>query len=116
MISWQRQPVYRAEIWSWQTVLTLKNAKYCAVDSDGYMRMEDGTPIQLFTKVTTDGYRKVTGKDGKDYWVMNEERPTALRAFIPLVICKSIQLSCRNPPSWDSDWRTVRRIRKRRMH
>ena len=53
---------------------TLKNAKYCAVDSDGYMRMEDGTPIQLFTKVTTDGYRKVTGKDGKDYWVMNEEK------------------------------------------
>jgi flagellar hook-associated protein 1 FlgK len=38
------------------------------------MRMEDGTPIQLFTKVTTDGYRKVTGKDGKDYWVMNEEK------------------------------------------
>ena len=35
--------------------------------------MDDGTPIRLFTKVTTDGYRKVTGKDGKDYWVMNEE-------------------------------------------
>ena len=51
----------------------LTNVKYCAVESDGYMRMDDGTPIQLFTKVTTDGYRKVTGKDGKDYWVMNEE-------------------------------------------
>ena len=52
----------------------LKNVRYCPVDSDGYMRMDDGTPIQLFTKVTTDGYRKVTGADGKDYWVMNEEK------------------------------------------
>ena len=52
----------------------LTDVKYCAVESDGYMRMDDGTPIRLFTKVTTDGYRKVTGKDGKDYWVMNEEK------------------------------------------
>ena len=56
-------------------VTTLKNVKYCAVESDGYMRMDDGSPIQLFTKVTTDGYRKVTGEDGKDYWVMNDEYP-----------------------------------------
>ena len=33
----------------------LENARYCTVDPDGYMRMEDGSPIQLFTKVTTDG-------------------------------------------------------------
>ena len=52
----------------------LTDVKYCTVESDGYMRMDDGTPIQLFTKVTTDGYRKVTGKDNKDYWVMNEEK------------------------------------------
>lgn len=56
-------------------VTTLKNVKYCAVEPGGYMRMDDGSPIQLFTKVTTDGYRKVTGGDGKDYWVMNEEYP-----------------------------------------
>ena len=56
-------------------VTTLKNVKYCAVEPGGYMRMDDGSPIQLFTKVTTDGYRKVTGEDGKDYWVMNEEDP-----------------------------------------
>ena len=51
------------------------SAKYCAVDSDGYMRMEDGSPIQLFTKVTTDGYRKVIGKDGvTEYWIMKDEK------------------------------------------
>lgn len=53
----------------------LKDARYCAVDPDGYMRMEDGSPIQLFTKITTDGYEKVTGADGTEYWVMKEEDP-----------------------------------------
>ncbi len=67
----------------------LKNASYCEVDKDGYMRGEDGSPIQLFTKAGTDGYRKVTAKvetldaDGngtgvfeeKEYWVYNEEDP-----------------------------------------
>ena len=48
--------------------------RYCTVDQDGYMRMEDGSPIQLFTKVTTDGYEKVTTDDGKEYWVMKEEK------------------------------------------
>ncbi|MFR2148101.1 MAG: hypothetical protein ACLS5C_06900 [Waltera sp.] len=38
--------------------------------------MEDGSPIQLFTKVTTDGYEKVTGEDGvTEYWVMKKEDP-----------------------------------------
>ena len=53
----------------------LKDARYCTVDPDGYMRMEDGSPIQLFTKITTDGYEKVTGADGTEYWVMKEEDP-----------------------------------------
>lgn len=53
----------------------LKDARYCTVDPDGYMRMEDGSPIQLFTKVTTDGYEKVTAADGTEYWVMKEEDP-----------------------------------------
>ena len=61
----------------------LENARYCEVDEGGYLRREDGSPIQLFTKITTDGYRKVTAKvdDGtgtggfveKEYWVYNEE-------------------------------------------
>lgn len=51
-----------------------KTYRYCTVDQDGYMRMEDGSPIQLFTKVTTDGYEKVTADDGKEYWVMKEEK------------------------------------------
>ena len=57
----------------------LENARYCTVDPDGYMRMEDGSPIQLFTKVTTDGYEKVSVKEAdgslKDYWVMKKEDP-----------------------------------------
>ena len=51
-----------------------KTYRYCTVDQGGYMRMEDGSPIQLFTKVTTDGYEKVTTDDGKEYWVMKEEK------------------------------------------
>ena len=48
-------------------------ASYCEVDEDGYMRQADGSPIQMFSKITTDAYRKVTGQDGKEYWVYNEE-------------------------------------------
>ncbi len=52
---------------------TIEDAHYCEVDTEGYMRKEDGSPIQLFAKITTDAYRKVTGADGKEYWVYNEE-------------------------------------------
>lgn len=55
----------------------LKNVSYCKSEPDGYLRREDGSPIQLFTKATTDGYRKVTALDENgvetDYWVYNEE-------------------------------------------
>ncbi len=51
----------------------LQNAQYCEDTEDGYMRKEDGSPIQMFAKVTTDGYQKVTGADGKEYWVYREE-------------------------------------------
>ncbi len=51
----------------------LQNASFCEVDEGGYMRKEDGSPIQMFAKITTDAYRKVTGQDGKEYWVYNEE-------------------------------------------
>ncbi|MDE6168997.1 MAG: flagellar hook-associated protein FlgK [Acetatifactor sp.] len=53
----------------------LNNVSYCEVDEGGYMRLGDGSPIQMFSKVTTDAYRKVTGQDGKEYWVYNEEDP-----------------------------------------
>lgn len=56
------------------TVLT--DVKYVKSDEDGYMRAEDGSPIQMFTKVTTAGYRKVqVEEDGQmvDYWVYNPE-------------------------------------------
>ena len=51
----------------------LTNVQYCESDAEGYMRKENGSPIQLFSKITTDSYSKVTGADGKDYWVYNEE-------------------------------------------
>ena len=53
----------------------LKDARYCTVDPNGYMRLDDGRPIQMFTKITTDGYDKVTTADGTEYWVMREENP-----------------------------------------
>lgn len=51
----------------------LSDVRYCESDSEAYMRKEDGSPIQMFSKITTDSYRKVTGADGKEYWVYNEE-------------------------------------------
>ncbi|MCM1568328.1 MAG: flagellar hook-associated protein FlgK [Roseburia sp.] len=53
----------------------LTNVRYVESDTEGYMRRGDGSPIQLFTKVTTDGYTKVIGDDDKEYWVYNEENP-----------------------------------------
>lgn len=52
---------------------TLTGVKYVEVDTDGYMRNADGTPIQLFDKITTDEYNIVEGADGKSYAVYNEE-------------------------------------------
>lgn len=54
---------------------TLTGVSYCEADKEGYMRREDGSPIQLFSKATTEGYSKVAGADGKEYWVYNEEDP-----------------------------------------
>ena len=55
----------------------LENVSYCKSEPDGYLRREDGSPIQLFTKATTDGYRKVTALDENgtetEYWVYNDE-------------------------------------------
>jgi len=58
----------------------LQDVKYCEIDPDGYnyMRNDDGTPIQMFSKITTKGYEKVSAWDAdaqeyKDYWVYKEE-------------------------------------------
>lgn len=57
------------------TTETLKGVSYCTADPNGYMRDGQGIPLQLFTKGTTAGYTKVTGTDGKEYFVYNEEEP-----------------------------------------
>lgn len=67
----------------------LRQVQACVDEPSGYMRHEDGSPIQLFAKITTPGYTKVTGKttitvvdeDGNesqktiegDFWVYQEE-------------------------------------------
>ena len=54
-----------------------ENVRYCEIDPNGYnyMRNEDGTPIQMFDKITTDEYTKVT-IDNKEYWIFAEEDMT----------------------------------------
>ena len=39
---------------------SLKKVNYCLADSNGYMRKDDGSPIQMFGKVSSEGYEKVT--------------------------------------------------------
>lgn len=43
--------------------------------SRGYMCDKDGSPLQLFQKVTTDGYEKVTDAGGNVIWKYAEEDP-----------------------------------------
>lgn len=71
----------------------LKDVKYVESDPEGYMRGEDGRPLQMFTKITTDGYEKVTGADGKEYWVYQEEdlsRPETMYTIKNLRINKEL--------------------------
>lgn len=43
--------------------------------SRGYMCDKDGSPLQLFQKVTTDGYEKITDAGGNVTWKYAEEDP-----------------------------------------
>lgn len=52
----------------------LSGVRYVESEPNGYMRSEDGRPLQMFDRITGDSYVKVTGADGKEYWVCNEER------------------------------------------
>lgn len=65
----------------------LEGVRFAGQSSSGYMRADDGSPLQLFSKIGTEGYRKVSGTvtytdpDGNpqtatgEFWVYNEENP-----------------------------------------
>lgn len=68
------------------TAITLtQGSRYCVDDVGGYMRKDDGSPIQMFTKISDEGYQKVKltadimdGTDvlvkaGTEIWVYNPE-------------------------------------------
>lgn len=70
------------------TVLVKKGEAYCDSKTEGYMRKDDGSPIQMFSKIGSEGYRKVTatvnvtddqgnvtGTEEVDFWIYNEEVP-----------------------------------------
>lgn len=58
----------------------LENVKYAADEKGGYMRDQNGVPLQMFTKNLTPGYEKVTATDENgvtgEYWVYQEEDPS----------------------------------------
>lgn len=57
----------------------LENARYAPVDDGGYMRDQNGMPLQVFAKNSSPGYEKVTATDANgntgEYWVYMEEDP-----------------------------------------
>lgn len=57
----------------------LENARYVPVDDGGYMRDQNGMPLQMFTKNASPGYEKVTATDANgnagEYWVYVQEDP-----------------------------------------
>lgn len=69
--------VQRGNLTSANGTVLYENVRYCEIDPNGYnyMRNEDGTPIQMFDKITTDEYTRVT-IDNKEYWVFVEEDMT----------------------------------------
>lgn len=68
------------------TSSTLQNVMFCKSEPGGYMHKDDGSPIQMFGKITTEGYRKVKlaadvtdaqgnviAAAGDECWVYNPE-------------------------------------------
>ncbi len=68
----------------------LEGVRYAEDNAGGYMRAEDGSPLQMFDKMTGDSYTKVTGTDGKTYWVYREENPEAAETLYSL---KNVQIN-----------------------
>ncbi len=69
-------------------ILNMTDVRLCKADSDGYMRKDDGSPIEMFTTRSGSGYQKmtanedITDKDGKilvakgqECWVYVPEDP-----------------------------------------
>ena len=61
--------------------------KYWLADSDGYMRNDDGSPIQMFAKNGADGYQKVTlkgpVKDAEGNTIVDENgNPVDVEAWV----------------------------------
>ncbi|MCR5719529.1 MAG: flagellar hook-associated protein FlgK, partial [Lachnospiraceae bacterium] len=51
----------------------LENVRFLEAEGSYYMRGETTAPLQVFSKINSDSYKKVTGSDGKEYWVYMEE-------------------------------------------
>jgi len=64
------------------------NVTYVKSEPGGYLRKEDGQPYQMFAKITTDAYDKVT-VNGEDYWILAPEIPTEADTLYTL---KNIQI------------------------
>lgn len=43
--------------------VVIKDASVCSADSSGYMRKDDGSPIQMFTTSSGSGYQKMTANE-----------------------------------------------------
>jgi len=69
---------------------TLTGVRFVEQEVGGYMRNDDGSPIQMFEKITTDGYTQYTGADGNTYWVYNEENVNRADSLYTL---KNLQVS-----------------------
>lgn len=84
---------------------------FCMADSNGYMRKDDGSPIQMFTTINSEGYKKVTleedvygtdekgneiqlAKKGDEVWVYTEEdfsKPETLYSVMNMQIDTELQ-------------------------
>lgn len=80
----------------------LKNAKVCKAESNGYMRKDDGSPIEMFVTRSGSGYQKMTATEdikdkdgnvlvgaGEECWVYMEEdlnNPSSLYTIANLQI------------------------------